>query len=126
MNKLDEIKTFILKSKKVMAELAQGAEGSKLYSHLLSEEIIELQQELRRSARNMGVISVEKPFSEDAEYVVLLKFDKFCSFIDLDDCKMKPFINEGDTYYFYSITIDNLYLKAIKSTNEEHKKAQAI
>lgn len=109
-----------------MAELAQGAEGSKLYSNSLSEEIIELQQELRRSARSIGVLSVSKPFLEDAEYVVLLSFDKFCSFIELDDCKKESFIKEGDTHYFYTITIDNLHLKAIKKSNEEHKKAQAI
>ncbi|WP_339216219.1 hypothetical protein [Solibacillus sp. FSL W8-0372] len=126
MNKLDEIKAFVQKNKKVIAELAQVAEHSKLYSHSLSDEIIELQQELRRCARRIGIISVGKPFFEDSEYVVLLDFDNFCSFIDLDDCMMKPFIKEGDTFYIYSITIGNLYLKAIKSPNEEHKKAQAI
>ncbi|MER2039685.1 MAG: hypothetical protein ABS944_16180 [Solibacillus sp.] len=125
--KLNEIKTFIHKTAAVMEELAQAAEHSKLYSLGLSDEIIEQQQDLRRHARRIGVICVEKPFFEEAEFQVLIRFGEFSSFVNLDECKKTVSMRDDVTHYLYSIIMDNIILQAIKTdSNEEHKKAQAI
>lgn len=127
MSKLNEIKAFIQKSAKVMAELAQAAQSSELYYSAVSDAIIEQQQDLQRHARRLHVISVEEPFSKEAEFKVLIRFEEFSSFINLDECKQKVSITEEATHYFYSIVVDNLLLKTLKTVpNEEHKKTQAI
>lgn len=127
MKKLDEIKAFIQKNATVMAELEQFVQRDSLYSLCLSEDIIEKQQELIRHARRIGVLSVDQPSFEGAEFNVLIRFKEFCSFIDLDECKEAIYEMEDKTAYIYSIIIDNIVLKAIKHVpNEEHKKAQAI
>lgn len=127
MEKLDEMKEFIQKNAVVMAELARLTQHGSLYSSSLSDEIIEQQQDLRRHARRIGVIAVYKPFFEEAEYEVQVRFDEFINFINLEECKEKMFVREDETSYHYSIVIDNIVLKTIKIVpNEEHKKAQAI
>ena len=127
MNKLDEIKAFIQKNTAVMTELARLAQRDSLYSSYLSDDIIEHQQDLNRHARRIGVIAVEKPFFEDAEFQVLVRFNEFCSFINLEECKENVHVKEDETSYLYSVVIDNIVLKAVKTVpNEEHKKAQAI
>ena len=127
MNRLEDIKVFIQKNATVMAELARLTQHDYLYSSSLSDEIIEKQQELRRHARRIGVIAVDKPFFEEAEFSVLIRFDAFCSFINLEECTEKEHFSEGQTHYHYSIIIENIVLKAAKrDSNEEHKKAQAI
>lgn len=128
MNKLNEIKAFIEKSAQVMSALACVTENSFLYSGLNVEEIIEQQQDLRRHARRIGVVNVEKPYFEEADFKVLLRFNEFSSFINLAECKEKVFGKDHVTHHQYSIIIDNIILTTIKtvSANEEHKKAQAI
>lgn len=127
MKKLDEIKAFIQKNAEVMAELARLTQQDSRYSSSLSEDIIEQQQELRRHARRIGVIATDKPFFEEAEFRVHLRFDVFCSFINLDECIEKEHVSDGETTYHYSIIIDNIVLIAVnRNANEEHKKAQAI
>lgn len=126
MKKLDEIKAFIEKNAAVMAELAQAAEYSS-YSSLVSDEIIEQQQDLKRHANRLQILSVDKPIFEDAEFRVLIGIDEFCSFINLEDCKTAVNASEDKVAYRYSIVIDNILLTGIKIVpNEEHKKAQAI
>lgn len=126
MKKLDEIKAFIQKNVAVMAELAQAAEYNS-YSSLVSDEIIEQQQDLKRHANRLQILSVDKPIFEDAEFRVLIDIDEFCSFINLEECKETMHVREDKTCYHYSIIIDNIVFKAIKIiSNEEHKKAQAI
>lgn len=127
MNKLDEIKEFIQKNTAVMAELAQLAQRDSLYSSYLSDDIIKHQQDLNRHARRIGVITVEKPFFEEAEFQVLVRFNEFCRFVDLEKCKENVHVKEDETSYLYSIVIDNIVLKTVKTVpNGEHKKAQAI
>lgn len=127
MNKLNEIKAFIQKSNDIMAEHAQLVHRDSLYSSYLLEDMIEHQQDLIRYARRIGVIAVDKPFFETAEYNVLVSFDEFCRFINLEECKEIVRVNEDETCYHYSFVIDNIILKAVKNVpNEEHKKAQAI
>lgn len=127
MNKLDEIKAFIQKSAQVMSELARVSEHSSFYSGFLSDEIVEQQQDLRRHARRIGVINVEKLFFEGAEFKVLLRFSEFSSFINLEECKETVIMKDDVTHYQYIFIMDNIALKAIKTvSNEEHKKAQAI
>lgn len=127
MSKVDEIKAFIQKNVTVVSELAQIAECNHVYSSSSAQEFIELYQELHRSAKRIGVISVKKPFFEEAEFRVQLRFDAFCSFINLDECTETELVNEGKTSYHYSIIIGNIALVAVnRNVNEEHKKAQAI
>lgn len=127
MNKLNEIKAFIEKSAQVMSALARVSEHSFLYSSLNVEEIVEQQQDLRRHARRIGVINVEKPFFEEADFKVLLIFKEFSSFVNLAECKETVFAKDDVTHYQYSSIIDNIIFTAIKTvSNEEHKKAQAI
>lgn len=127
MNKLDEIKEFIQKNTVVMAELAQLAQRDSLYSSYLSDDIIEHQQDLNRHARRIGVIAVDKPFFDEAEFQVLVRFNEFCRFIDLEECEENVHVKEEEISYLYSIVIDNIVLKAVKTVpNEEHKKAQVI
>lgn len=126
MSKVDEIKAFVHKNVKVMDELAQAAQHT-FYSVLVSDEIIEQQQDLKRNARRLHILSVDTPFWEDAEYRVLIDFDAFSKFISLDECKQKVRTEECATHYHYSIIVENLVLTSIKTVpNEEHKKAQAI
>ncbi|MER2058189.1 MAG: hypothetical protein ABTA16_05155 [Niallia sp.] len=127
MKKLDEIKAFIQKNAKVMAEFAQAGQYSSLFSSSLSDEIIEQQQELKRHARHIGVIAVDKPFFDETEFQVLLRFDEFCSFINLEEFKKSVHEFDHEVRYFYSFIIANLELKSLKIiTHEEHKKAQEI
>ncbi|MER2126328.1 hypothetical protein [Solibacillus sp.] len=126
MNKLDEIKAFIEKKAKVMAELAQAAKIT-YYSQVVSDEIIEQQQDLMRHGRRLHIVSIEQPFFDEAEFEVLIGFSEFSRFIDLEECQVKAHTKEDYIAYQYSIIIDNLLLKSIKIVNnEEHKKAQAI
>ena len=127
MKKLDEIKVFIEKNVKVMAELAQAAQHSSLYSLHLSYDIIEQQQDLRRHANRIGVITVDKPLFEEAEIRVLVRFKEFCSFLNLEDCEKSTHLDDDKTSYIYKIIIGNIVLQAVEILpNEEHKKAQAI
>lgn len=128
MNKLNEIKAFIEKSTQVMSALARVSEHSFLYSGLNVEEIIEQQQDLRRHARRIGVISVDKPYFEEADFTVLINFSEFRNIINLDECKVKKLeTTVVATRYHYSIIVENIVLCAIENvSNEEHKKAQAI
>lgn len=127
MKKLDEIKVFVQKNASVMAELAQAAQHSSLYSWHLSNDIIEQQQDLMRHAKRIGVITVDKPLFEEAEIRVLIRFNEFCSFVNLEDCKKKLHLDDDKSSYIYSIIIGNIVLQAVEVLlNEEHKKAQAI
>lgn len=124
-SKLDAIKEFIKMSAKLNSEMAKIPKIH--YSSANCDEMIERLQELKRHARRIGVIGVDTPLLEDAEYKVLLRFDEFCSFINLEECTEKMYMNKGETNYHYSIVIDNIALQTIKlATDEEHKKAQAI
>lgn len=125
MSKVEGIKAFIQKNAIVKAELAQVAQC--YYSELVSDEIIEQQKDLIRHAKRLGILSVDSPFFEDAESVVLIRFNEFSRFIDLNECEVKVRPKEDKVSYHYSIQIDNLVLKAVETIpNEEHKKAQAI
>lgn len=125
MSKVEGIKAFIQKNAKVKAELAQVAQCH--YSELVSDEIIEQQKDLIRHAKRLGILSVDSPFFEDAEFVVLIRFNEFSRFVDLEECQVKVRPKEDEICYHYSIQVDNLILKAIKRVPvEEHKKAQAI
>ncbi|MER1986611.1 MAG: hypothetical protein ABS948_12040 [Solibacillus sp.] len=128
MSKLDEIKAFVEKNAAVRAELADSLTHSSFrYSLTVADSIIEPQQELKRQANRLHIISVDFSYFEEADYQVHMRFDEFSSFIDLDECKEKVWENEGATYYKYSIVIDNLVLFSVKKiSNEEHKNAQAI
>ena len=126
MSKLDDIKAFIEKKAKVMDELAQAAQHT-YYSHIVSDEIIEQQQDLMRHARRLHIVSIEQPFFDEAEFEVLIGFSEFSRFIDLEKCQVKAHPKDDYIAYQYSIITDNLLLKSIKIVdNEEHKKAQAI
>ncbi|MER2107427.1 MAG: hypothetical protein ABS949_10860 [Solibacillus sp.] len=128
MKKLDEIKAFVQKNAAIRAELADAITNSSFhYSLAVADDIIELQQELKRQANRLHIISVDFPFFEDADYQIHMRFNEFSRFIDLDECKEKVWENEEATYYKYSLVIDNLILFSIKKiSNEEHKNAQAI
>ena len=127
MNKLEEIYEFIEKNAKVIAELAQAAQYSSLYSWHLSNDIIEQQQDLMRHAKRIGVIAVDKPLFEEAEIRVLVWFNEFCSFVKLEDCKKNLHLDDDKTSYIYSIIIGNIVLQAVETlANEEHKKARVI
>lgn len=82
MGKVDEIKAFIQKNAKMMNELALAAQHT-VYSQHVSDEIIEQQQELKRHANRLNILSVDTPFFGDAEFSVLLRFNEFSSLVVL-------------------------------------------
>lgn len=128
MEKLDAIKAFIEKSAAVRAELLYSATKSSChYSSHGADCLIEQQQELKRLARRLHIISVKLPLFDEADYRVHISFDEFIKLVDLDECEEKVWQKEEATYHKYSIVIDNLVLFAMKeASNEEHKNAQAI
>lgn len=80
-----------------MNELAQVAQHSSLFSLSLSDEIIEQQQALKRHARRLNIISVNTPFFKDAEFDVLISFNEFSRFVDIDKCQVKVPVPSANT-----------------------------
>lgn len=127
MKKISEIQALIAKNAMMREELANVmSTSSYIFSSFGTDEIIEQQQALRREARRLGVIAFDYSSYEEI-YEVHMRFDVFCSFVNLEDCEVKQWKStEGDDYVRHSLKIDNLILFAIKNVSEEHKNAQAI